>query len=182
MNMNNYNNYKEYFVDDLEHVDDILDHIIYEDTDIEGSCRGALRIAFQHLIKYEIIRYKQDTAWIASIKRVISNVGTINELNKNNIRNINRDLDKIYNDARNSAKNELKKKGYKEANFVCSLNRPGHYSLEFMFNEDAIDNYLKSISITREVRDYYGLSPKLSRAEEDILYNRIPLDKAFPKK
>lgn len=167
---------KEYFVDEYE----LVDNIFNEDANLESVCKASMVVAFQHLIKYEIIRYKQDTAWIQSIKRVIDNVGDISNLSKIQIRHIDNDIDNIYSKARSKAKTELKKKGYTEANFESPINRPKHYTLDFLFDEDGIDKYLRSISLTREVRDYYDLKPTLNKLEEAIMASRMPLDKAFP--
>lgn len=156
------------------------DELVLEASNDEKKCQGYLEIAFQHLIKYEIIRYKQDTDWITSIHKLHKAID-IKKLKKNIYNEINSNIDDTYSKCRSLAYHELKQKKYTEANFVCPISRPAHYNLEFLSSMSEIDDYLKSISLTREVRDHYGLSPELNKEENEIIYHRIKLKDAFPE-
>ncbi len=134
----------------MEYVKEKLDaaekraSIMMEDAKIIDSTESNILIALMHLIKYDVIKYRQDTDWIHSINAVNLNKAIFNKSNLNKCkREFSSRMDELYAQARYNAKSELVKKKYPNASDISPVKRPDIYTFDFLLDQDAILEYLR---------------------------------------
>jgi len=155
--------------------------LIYEAASIKTeSLESDINIALIHLIKYDVIKYRQDTSWIASINKLLGDVKNPNVIKRNQYNEINKNFDRYYEEARIDTLHELINKGYDKASTISPIEKPEIYSFEFLLDKNKIYGYLYKHAYSHEVRDYFSIKSKLSKSDEEIMKPKYSIIEAFP--